>query len=142
MSQRWAECQIVVNRARPHQVRYLVRGILSHDPLTGPISTDGYQAVGKVEKIGQVEAYSSVDQASSKGLLLLLPDGFGLAKHNFILADTFAREGFHVIIPDYFEGSYKMSQTMSLVLPTLTCRWYRRWIANSNAEARPYITDR
>ena len=41
-----------------------------------------------------------------RGLLLLLPDGFGLAKHNFILADSFAQKGWEVVVPDYFEGQY------------------------------------
>lgn len=39
-----------------------------------------------------------------EAVLLLLPDGFGHAKHNFILADRFARNGWRTLVPDYFEG--------------------------------------
>jgi dienelactone hydrolase len=49
-------------------------------------------------------------------LLVLLPDGFGLAKHNLILADEFAKEGYRVVIPDYFEGQSLVSQTPPLDL--------------------------
>jgi dienelactone hydrolase len=44
---------------------------------------------------------------SKKGLMLLLPDGFGLATHNLVLADSFAQEGWHIVVPDYFEGQHE-----------------------------------
>lgn len=71
------------------------------------LSTDTYVGRGNIERIGQIEVYSVADltiTTPSRGLLLLLPDGFGLANHNIILADNFSQEGFHVILPDYFEG--------------------------------------
>lgn len=47
-----------------------------------------------------------------RGTLLLLPDGFGLARHNLMLADAFAQTGWRVIVPDLFEG--KLNITASL----------------------------
>lgn len=47
-----------------------------------------------------------------RGTLLLLPDGFGLARHNLMLADAFAQTGWRVIVPDLFEG--KLNNTTSL----------------------------
>jgi dienelactone hydrolase len=46
-------------------------------------------------------------------VLLLLPDGFGLARHNLILADRFAEHGWPTILPDYFEGTLR--NTLSCV---------------------------
>ena len=54
-----------------------------------------------------MDVYISAKSGSTEptqATLLLLPDGFGLAQHNFILADNFAVEGFSVVMPDYFEG--------------------------------------
>lgn len=68
---------------------------------------DSYTPLGTLTTIGALPAYVNVSQGSNnppRGSLLLLPDGFGLAKHNLILADNFAKEGWHVIVPDYFEG--------------------------------------
>lgn len=72
--------------------------------------SDSYAPLGSQTKIGPVQVYESGTQESSqheRGLLLLLPDGFGLARHNQILADRFAGEGWHVIVPDYYEGQNK-----------------------------------
>ena len=52
---------------------------------------------------------SGVDSEGLHKLLLLLPDGFGLAPHNVILADNFAKQGWEVIAPDYFEGEHPLS---------------------------------
>lgn len=76
------------------------------------MSLDKYSPKGKTIKIGQLDVYESKPSldspANSDGLsrvLLLLPDGFGLVKHNFLLADLFAEKGWRVLIPDYYEGS-------------------------------------
>lgn len=52
----------------------------------------------------QVYETSALPATSNKNLLLLLPDGFGHVKHNFILADSLAEKGWHVLVPDYYEG--------------------------------------
>jgi dienelactone hydrolase len=68
---------------------------------------DSYTPLGRYTNIGGLNSYISDRQprtANPRALLVLLPDGFGLAKHNMILADEFAKEGYRVIIPDYFEG--------------------------------------
>ncbi|KAK4946332.1 hypothetical protein LTR10_014530 [Elasticomyces elasticus] len=73
----------------------------------GKPASDSYTPRGTVTTIGPLQVYVSACQASTDsrgGLLLLLPDGFGFAKHNLILADDFAKEGWKVIVPDYFEG--------------------------------------
>ncbi len=55
---------------------------------------------------GGMKTYISSPSAQPLGILLLLPDGFGLVMHNFILADMFAGEGWEVFLPDYFEGIF------------------------------------
>ncbi|KIW69226.1 hypothetical protein PV04_05114 [Phialophora macrospora] len=74
----------------------------------GRAAPDSYTPLGRYTNIGGLNSYVSDDSAPSttkpRALLLLLPDGFGLAKHNLILADEFAKEGYRVVIPDYFEG--------------------------------------
>ncbi|KIW90068.1 uncharacterized protein Z519_09499 [Cladophialophora bantiana CBS 173.52] len=73
---------------------------------TGKPVPDSYIPLGECITIRDIRVYSSNRPADvpSRGLLLLLPDGFGLARHNLILADRFASEGWHVLVPDYFEG--------------------------------------
>jgi dienelactone hydrolase len=76
-------------------------------PYAHDFFKDSYTPLGTLTTIGRLQTYVNACQGStnpSRGLLLLLPDGFGLAKHNLILADNFAKEGWHVIVPDYFEG--------------------------------------
>jgi len=46
------------------------------------------------------------DKSGIPKILMLLPDGFGLAMHNRILADKFAGLGWHAFLPDYFEGEH------------------------------------
>ena len=70
---------------------------------------DGYNPKGKKIRIGRIEVYESnpppePTTPSPASVLLLLPDGFGLAKHNFLLADALAAKGWRAIIPDYYEG--------------------------------------
>ncbi|KIW12696.1 hypothetical protein PV08_09974 [Exophiala spinifera] len=74
--------------------------------VVGKPAPDSYVPLGECETIGAIRVYSSNPPVvvPSRGLLLLLPDGFGLARHNFILADRFASQGWRVIVPDYFEG--------------------------------------
>lgn len=66
---------------------------------------DGYSPQGQHSSIGETQVYISGEASGpSKGTLLLLTDGFGLAVHNLILADRYAAEGWHVVVPDLFEG--------------------------------------
>lgn len=60
--------------------------------------------------MGLIQLYETLvpQPNTEKGILLLLPDGFGHATHNLILADKFAQEGWHVVIPDYFEGQQEL----------------------------------
>jgi hypothetical protein len=52
----------------------------------------------------KLEWISDATVSNSNGLLLLLPDGFGLATHNLILADLFASRGWCTMVVDYFKG--------------------------------------
>jgi dienelactone hydrolase len=57
--------------------------------------------------VGEIQVYDSRPLSGSvKGILILFPDGFGLASHNQLLADMFAERGWTTIIPDYFEGKH------------------------------------
>ncbi|CDO69666.1 hypothetical protein BN946_scf184851.g54 [Trametes cinnabarina] len=62
---------------------------------------------GKIEKIGGVECYVAVpsgDYAKDK-VVLFLSDVFGIPLiNNKLLVDDFARNGFHTIMPDLFQG--------------------------------------
>ncbi|KAF2846856.1 alpha/beta-hydrolase [Plenodomus tracheiphilus IPT5] len=62
--------------------------------------------------MGRIEVYESLVASTNpnRGLLLLLPDGFGHVTHNFILADEFAKEGWHVVVPDYYEGHLSVEE--------------------------------
>ncbi|KAJ5773452.1 hypothetical protein N7457_008348 [Penicillium paradoxum] len=70
------------------------------------VQSADYVTRGTFDSIGNVRVYISAphDAALKKGTMIYLPDGFGHAKHNFRLADRFAEVGWHVIIPDYYEG--------------------------------------
>ncbi|KAJ4318830.1 hypothetical protein N0V84_006643 [Fusarium piperis] len=72
----------------------------------GHPAEDGFQPRGQSKVLGQIQVYESrpLDGAVTKGTLILLPDGFGLASHNLLLADMFAKRGWATLIPDYFEG--------------------------------------
>lgn len=67
---------------------------------------DFYQYHGVFGNMGGLRVYQSSPPPNTPtcGTLLLLPDGFGLARHNLILADSFAQEGWSTVVPDYFEG--------------------------------------
>ena len=63
-------------------------------------------------KFNEVSVYDSHVPAGSEtqqATVLLLPDGFGHAKHNYILADHFAKSGYRTLLPDYFEGVILLS---------------------------------
>ncbi|KAH8816704.1 Alpha/Beta hydrolase protein [Xylogone sp. PMI_703] len=70
----------------------------------GSLASPAYQPKGDVQIIGGISTYITPATSSSLGVLVFLPDGFGLVPHNFILADMFADKGWQVVIPDYFEG--------------------------------------
>ncbi|OAP56478.1 hypothetical protein AYL99_09657 [Fonsecaea erecta] len=96
----------IVSHGRNQNV---IRGFIADRGFDKAIKHEYYQKVdgSQYSTIGGVSSYiseSQPDSYASKGILLLLPDGFGLAKHNLILADNFAKEGWRVIIPDYFES--------------------------------------
>ncbi|KAF4439160.1 dienelactone hydrolase family domain-containing [Fusarium acutatum] len=78
---------------------------ISHCCELGHAGDDRYQQRGQFKTIGNLEVYETrpLDGDITR-ILLLLPDGFGLAKHNVILADMFAERGWLVVIPDYFQG--------------------------------------
>lgn len=71
-----------------------------------PSLLDSYVPAGNFTAIESAKVYATGDPAAAQGqgLLLLLPDGFGVAHHNLRLADYFAKEGWYVIVPDYYEG--------------------------------------
>lgn len=79
---------------------------LSIKQLRYLLSLDTSVAKGAIIQIGPLDVYESKppELTAHAPLLLLLPDGFGLVKHNFLLADAFAARGWRVLIPDYFEG--------------------------------------
>ena len=91
----------VVNRWKRLRVRYPVLhgGLAALRSVLQRTALDAYQPCGAFENIGPMNTYVSRPFAALLGILLLLPDGFGLAQHNFILADQLAAEGCNVIIP-------------------------------------------
>src|SRR6266511_1315279 len=98
----WAPIsQNVVNRER--QLSVSLQSTLGVTP-TNRSTVASITPTGRIEKRGPLNAYISSPTSDPLGTLLLLPDGFGLVQHNFILADQFAANGWHVIMPDYYEG--------------------------------------
>jgi dienelactone hydrolase len=81
-----------------------------------------YEPRGRITTIGNLEVYDTGSSAPihERSLLLLLPDGFGLARHNIILADRFAQAGWHVLVPDYFEGRSIPSVSMHIAMAQQT----------------------
>ncbi|KAH7011036.1 Alpha/Beta hydrolase protein [Ilyonectria destructans] len=71
----------------------------------GHPANDGFQAYGQSWVLGQIQVYESRPPGDIiKGTLIMLPDGFGLASHNLLLADMFAQRGWVTLVPDYFQG--------------------------------------
>lgn len=55
---------------------------------------ENYQPAGSVNRLHNFEVYQvATSSGDSNGEILLLPDGFGLAKHNKILADHLSTHG-------------------------------------------------
>ncbi|KEF51200.1 uncharacterized protein A1O9_12703 [Exophiala aquamarina CBS 119918] len=66
-----------------------------------------YQPKGRVARLGEIDVYVSASSQPihPQHVLVILPDGFGHAKHNFVLADLFAEKlGIQAMVPDYFKG--------------------------------------
>ena len=82
-------------------------------------SSDTYRPTGTFTVLGETSVYlvqqHIAGDDSSRRVLLLLPDGFGMARHNFILADSLSQKGWDVIIPDYFEGSLRQPSRERLI---------------------------
>ncbi|KAH8802958.1 Alpha/Beta hydrolase protein [Xylogone sp. PMI_703] len=71
----------------------------------GTAGSKTHQLSGTTIKMGSIDTYVVAPPSTPQGALLLLPDGFGLVMHNFILADLFAKQGWAVFVPDYFQGN-------------------------------------
>ncbi|KAL2783265.1 dienelactone hydrolase [Aspergillus keveii] len=76
------------------------------DCFKGTCGDRNYQPAGAVNQLDGFHVYQTKARADtqSKGHILILPDGFGLAIHNIILADKFATYGYDVSILDYYQG--------------------------------------
>jgi hypothetical protein len=72
--------------------------------LTLTIYIEYYTPLGSFGKLGPLAVYETSPAPDTSDILLYCPDGFGHALHNQYLADRFAERGWHVIIPDYYEG--------------------------------------
>ncbi|RKK06983.1 hypothetical protein BFJ66_g17001 [Fusarium oxysporum f. sp. cepae] len=74
--------------------------------LANRLSLDvgGYEPNGSVKTIHGLNVYQALAPAEVKGEILFLPDVFGLATHNKILADQYANFGYNTTIVDYFQG--------------------------------------
>ncbi|KAJ4152120.1 hypothetical protein NW765_017629 [Fusarium oxysporum] len=82
--------------------------------MSGQPAPDGYEPKGAFTRMGPVDVYTSKpgQNGRSDHVLLLLPDGYGPATHNIILADLYAAAGYQTIMPDYFEGDALPIQTL------------------------------
>ncbi|KAH7195000.1 Alpha/Beta hydrolase protein [Fusarium oxysporum] len=72
--------------------------------FTGTPGDRGYEPNGTVKTIHGLNVYQALAPAEVKGEILFLPDVFGLATHNKILADEYAKFGYNTTIVDYFQG--------------------------------------
>ncbi|EWZ28690.1 hypothetical protein FOCG_07415 [Fusarium oxysporum f. sp. radicis-lycopersici 26381] len=61
--------------------------------FTGTPGDRGYEPNGSVKMIHGLNVYQALAPAEVKGEILFLPDVFGLATHNKILADQYANFG-------------------------------------------------
>ncbi|QIW96517.1 hypothetical protein AMS68_002035 [Peltaster fructicola] len=60
---------------------------------------------GKLGKIHGLECYTAEASGDPKGIIVIIPDAFGLSlANNKILADDYAKNGFTVYLPDFMEG--------------------------------------
>jgi len=70
------------------------------------VKHDG-QPTGKSIKIGDVEAYVAEPTGNSvhkDTAILFLPDVIGIWQNSQLIADQFAANGYHTVIPDLFNG--------------------------------------
>ncbi|KAJ4194431.1 hypothetical protein NW759_016526 [Fusarium solani] len=73
----------------------------------GSAAPESYEPLGNFETVnGTLPIYSSFPPAAlqPRGILVHLPDGFGHAKHNLMLADKYAGDGWHTVTADYLLG--------------------------------------
>ncbi|KAH7248148.1 hypothetical protein B0J15DRAFT_527467 [Fusarium solani] len=74
------------------------------DCFTGTPGDRSYEPKGTVKTLHGLNVYQALAPADVKGEILFLPDVFGLATHNKILADEYAIFGYNTTIVDYFQG--------------------------------------
>ncbi|KAK0111710.1 hypothetical protein ONS95_002053 [Cadophora gregata] len=142
-------------------------GITCSACLTGSVKTD--TAIGTVEKIFGRDTYvarpsdfkasnaalataSGVDaeegENKAKGVIVMLPDLFGWEVSNCrLLADSYAREGFLVLLPDFMDGTAPPSwtmQTMDSLLspsPSIFTTLFKKplWALQVASQAIPFL---
>ncbi|KAH6868925.1 hypothetical protein B0T10DRAFT_553845 [Thelonectria olida] len=78
--------------------------MLTCDCFTGTPGDRDYQPKGTTKTLHGLNVYQALAAAPAKGEILFLPDAFGLATHNKVLADEYAAFGYNTTIVDYFEG--------------------------------------
>ncbi|KAI1808007.1 alpha/beta-hydrolase [Daldinia bambusicola] len=86
----------------------------------GSSSDPAYEPQGALSALAGLPIYRSTphdkDTNSHRDVILYLPDGFGLAKHNQRLADKYAQCGYETVVVDYFEGD-ALPDTFMLYTP-------------------------
>jgi hypothetical protein len=93
-----------VRSARDQRVQESTTATLDMACCKSGSAVIGHHPQGSLRTLGPIECYFSLTSTRSRGTVLVLPDGFGLALHNKLLADKFAAQGWNAIIPDYFQG--------------------------------------
>ncbi|PBK65878.1 alpha/beta-hydrolase [Armillaria solidipes] len=95
--------------------------------------------IGKIEQIGGVECYVATPskEYSNNKVILFLPDAFGITLPNAqLLADDFAKNGFKIVMPDYFNGD---AVPIDALEPGRTFD-FAGWLPNhSSAHTRPSL---
>ncbi|EIN09463.1 alpha/beta-hydrolase [Punctularia strigosozonata HHB-11173 SS5] len=97
------------------------------DCISGVINEG--EPAGKIEKIDGVDVYVAtpeIDYPKDK-VILFLPDVFGLAQNNKLVADAFAKNGFKTILPDYLNGDPISEDVLTGKVPGFTIN---DWFAN------------
>lgn len=73
---------------------------------------------GSLETLNGVRHYVTGDK-SSKNVIVFYPDVFGpVYKNSQLLADSYAKEGYFVVIPDLFDGDYVPENAENFDWPT------------------------
>ncbi|KAG7444447.1 dienelactone hydrolase endo-1,3,1,4-beta-D-glucanase [Guyanagaster necrorhizus] len=110
---------------------------LCKDCISG-VSHEG-TPTGKIEQIGRVECYiaTPIGEYANNKVILFLPDAFGITLPNAqLLADDFARNGFKIVMPDYFNNDPVPADFLE---PGRTFD-IAKWLANhSAADTRPAL---